>query len=407
MAKTIVVCSNVYPPQFVGGAELIAHCQAKLLKERGDHVIVFAGENNQAGKRYSIRQDFYEGLPVFRVCLHPEDYQLDGVNFSHAQVDAHFATLLDTFAPDVVHLHNVAGLSAGIIPCAKRRNIKTVLTLHDYWGFCFKNTLLKTKDEICQDYTRCAECLPFLTDENGRQFPIRMRQEFLKLRLSEVDVFISPSLYLAERYIQAGIPEKKMKVIWNGVDIERFSSLAKKPRNGKIRYTFIGYFGFHKGLQVLIEALHRSPHFGKITMNLVGGGDLLPYVREQVRTLGLDSIVKFWGKVGNDRIGEVLSETDVLVVPSIWPENQPVSITEAMAAKTPVIASAIGGIPELVIDGYNGYLFPPGSAEDLTAKMSEFVCHPERITTFGENGFQIIKDKSLKQQVEKIRSVYD
>jgi glycosyltransferase involved in cell wall biosynthesis len=407
MAKKIVICSNVYPPRFVGGAELIAHYQAKLLKERGYQIMVFAGENNREGKRYSIRQDFYDGLPILRVCLHPEDYQLDGVNFSHSQVDAHFETLLDNFAPDVVHLHNLAGLSAGIIPCAKRRNIKTVLTLHDYWGFCFKNTLLKTKDEICKDYTRCAECLPFIVDEAGRQFPIRMRQEFLKLRLSEVDVFISPSRYLAERYIQAGIPEEKIKVIWNGVDIQKFSTLTKKPSDGKIRYTFIGYFGFHKGLHILVEALHRTPHFGKITMNLVGGGDLMPYVREQVQTLGLDSIVKFWGKMDHYRIGEVLSETDVLVVPSIWPENQPVSITEAMAAKIPVVASAIGGIPELVIDGYNGYLFRPRSAEDLTLKISEFIHDPERMTTFGENGFQMIKDKSFEQQIQKICSVYE
>src|SRR5579875_3540891 len=151
MAKTIVVCSNVYPPRFVGGAELIAHCQAKLLKERGYHVIVFAGENNRAGKRYSIRQDFYEGLPVFRDCLHPEDYQLDGVNFSHSQADAHFATLLDTFAPDAVHLHNLAGLSTAIIPGAKRINIKAGLTVHYDWGCCFKDTLLRKEDENGQD----------------------------------------------------------------------------------------------------------------------------------------------------------------------------------------------------------------------------------------------------------------
>ena len=111
--------------------------------------------------------------------------------------------------------------------------------------------------------------------------------------------------------------------------------------------------------------------------------------------------------VDNSRIEEVFRETDVLILPSIWPENQPVTITEAMASRTPVIASAIGGIPELVTNEYNGYLFSPGCAEELAEKMSEFVIRPERIERFGENGFQRIKDNSFEHQVNKICSIYE
>jgi glycosyltransferase involved in cell wall biosynthesis len=406
VAKTVLICSNIYPPKFVGGAELVAHYQAKLLKQRGHNVIVFAGEDTAGAERYSIRQDFYEGLTVFRVGLQPQDFQIDAVNFSNPEIDAHFDRLLDAFSPDVVHMHNIKGLSAGIIQSAKRRSIKTVMTLHDYWGFCYKNTLLRNNDEICQDYTRCAECLPFISD-GERQIPIRMRQDFMKLQLSDVDVFISPSLYLAETYVRAGIPVEKMKVIWNGVDVARFSSLTKKSRSGTVRYTFIGHFGPHKGINVILDALHWGRFSNNISMNLVGSGELAGHVREGVRALGLGSIVKFWGKVDNPRIEEVFKETDVLVLPSVWPENQPVSITEAMAARTPVIASAIGGIPELVVNGYNGYLFQPGSAADLAGKMSEFIANPERIKSFGENGFKIIRDKSFEQQLDKICSVYE
>ena len=407
MAKTVLICSNVYPPQVVGGAELIAHYQAKLLKQRGYKVIVFAGKNTPGGDRYSVQPDIYEGVPVFRACLWPQDYQMEGVNFSHPQIDTRFNSLLDAFTPDVVHMHNLAGLSAGIIHTAKRRGIKTILTLHDYWGFCFKNTLLKRGDEICRDYTRCAECMPLVSDGNGPHIPIRMRQDFLKLQLSDVDVFVSPSLYLAEAYVRAGIPIEKMKVIWNGIDVNRFSSVTKTPRVGTVRYTFIGHFGVHKGIDVFLDALETRRFSERISVNLVGHGDLTTHIRKRAAALGLSSIVKFWGSVNHSKIEEVFRETDVLILPSIWPENQPVSITEAMATRTPVIASAIGGIPELVIHGYNGYLFRPGSGADLAAKMSEFIDNPERIDLFGENSFKLIKGKSFDKQLDQICSLYE
>lgn len=391
----------------MGGAELIAHYQAKLLKQRGNAIIVLAGEKSSRAERYSLRQDDYEGLPVFRTCLRPQDYQLDKVNFFHSRIERHFTTLLEAFSPDVVHMHNISGLSAGIIDAAKRRGIKTVLTLHDHWGFCYKNTLMKRGSEICRDYTRCAECLPFVSDEAGRQIPIRMRQDFLKLQLSSVDAFISPSLYMAEAYLRAGVPLDKLHVIWNGVDLARFSSVTKKSSHGTVRFTYIGYFGVHKGVDLVVDALHLLPRSCKVSMNLVGEGDLTDHIRGRVRATGLGSIVKFWGRLEHARIEEVFEETDVLILPSIWPENQPVSITEAMAARTPVIASAIGGIPELVIDGHNGYLFQPGSAQDLARKMREFVANPDNLASFGENGFKRIRNKSFEKQLEKICRVYE
>jgi glycosyltransferase involved in cell wall biosynthesis len=404
--KTILICSNVYPPNFIGGAEIIAHYQAKSLQEIGHEVIVFTGDSAHNGTRYTMRQHIYEGLPVFRVPLKSQDYSWDFVNFSHVPVEKHFDALLDVFSPDVVHMHNIVGLSLGIIHSAKRRGVRTVVTLHDHWGFCFKNTLIKKENEICQDYSRCAECMPTLADGADRNIPIRMRRDFFRFQLSEVDSFISPSSYLAETYVRAGVPIGKMNLIWYGIDVARFSSVIKKPNLGRIRFTFIGYFGSHKGIPVMLEALMliRSPE--RISVNLVGGGELNDYAHQRVEAAGLQSVVRFWGKVDHTRIEEVFSETDVLILPSIWPENQPVTITEAMATRTAVIASEIGGIPELVTSGYNGYLFQPGSAKDLAEKMSEFINYPERINLFGENGFQKIKDKTLRRQVEQICTVY-
>jgi glycosyltransferase involved in cell wall biosynthesis len=239
-----------------------------------------------------------------------------------------------------------------------------------------------------------------------RKIPIRMRKDFFKYQLEAVDAFISPSLYLAGAYVRAGVPLERMHVIWYGIDVERFSKIQKLPSTGPIRFTFVGRLGVHKGTDILIRAL-RLVGARKVFVNLVGTGEFEPQLREMVGEYDLYSKVKFWGQVDHRNVELILRETDVLVLPSIWPENQPVTITEAMASRIPVIASDIGGIPELVVNGENGYLFQPGSEVDLAEKMVAFVDRPDRLTTFGENGFERIKDKTYEHQVDRIAQLYD
>jgi glycosyltransferase involved in cell wall biosynthesis len=403
--KKVLLCSNFYPPGFIGGAELIAHQQALCLQRAGWDVAVFAGDAHVEGKRYDVSQRDYQGVPVYRVKLGSEDFQPEFASFFHEEVEKHFSDLLDNFRPDVVHAHNLIGLSLGILHAAKRRGIRTLLTLHDYWGFCYKNTILKREAEICRNYLGCAECMAYIPN-GGNGFPIQVRQSYMALQLSAVDVFISPSQYLADRYVQAGFPAEKMTVVWNGVNARRFSEIRKTESPGQVRFTFIGYLGEHKGVTSLLDALVLIPMRERVFVNVVGGGHLLPDLQRRVRDMGLQSCVKFWGKVDNDQIAAVFGETDVQILPSVYPENQPVSITEAMASRTAVIGSRVGGIPELVSDGETGYLFEPGNPAELAAAMSRFVAHPEKIKAFGEAGFRRIANKSLENQVERIRELY-
>ncbi len=405
--KKILLCANAYPPNFIGGAELIAHYQALEMRRRGCDVQIFAGDPNAHAKRHSIRTDHYQGLTVHRVCLHPRDYSFEFDNFSHATVEAHFEAVLKAYNPDVVHFHNIVGLSVGLVHLAKRRGIRTVVTLHDHWGFCFKNTLMKRENEICSDYTKCAECRASISNDLGDCIPVRLRSDFMALQLAEVDTFITPSTYLAEAYIGAGFPREKFQVIWYGIDVRHFSERRKSDPRGTVRFTFIGYLGRHKGVHTLLEALSLFGDKSKIRVNLVGEGDQLPLYKQMVREMGWEGSVRFWGKVDNTKLDQVYEETDVIILPSVWPENQPVSITEAMAARRPVIASRMGGIPELIEDGRSGYLFDAGDAIQLAARMKEFVDQPAKMKEFGENGYPRISDKTFEKQVGIILETYE
>ncbi len=283
-------------------------------------------------------------------------------------MDAAFNRILDRYSPAIVHLHNIIGLSAGMIGRAKQSGAKVVVTLHDHWGYCFKNTILKRNTEICTDFRGCDECMPTIHDGSDRNLPIRMRTDYMAYRLGQVDAFISPSRFLAASYLKAGIPLRKMRVIWNGVDVDRLARVAKSPSD-TVRFTFIGYLGEHKGIGSLLEAIShlKDPHSYRV--NIVGVGHQREALEHGLKDKKFASSVHFWGRVDNRLIESVFRETDVMILPSVYPENQPVSITEAMATQTPVIASKIGGIPELIEDGVTGYLYPPGDAAELAERM--------------------------------------
>lgn len=406
--KKILICTNAYPPHFIGGAELIAHQHAAVLKRCGYAVAVFAGELNDRSRQYNIIQDTYETIPVRRIMLHRIDFSGDFINFYNKKVEDAFVALIDEFLPDVVHFHNVAGLSAGLFRLAKARGITTVLTLHDYWALCYKNTLIKINNQICDgNVLSCYGCRTSFSGGGWINVPVQMRKDFIFSQFDYIDIFISPSVYLAERYIHAGVPQEKMQVLANGIDIERFSSIQRRKHAGPLRFSYIGYLGRHKGVSTLIEALLQIGAERKYQVNIVGDGDEKGVLKNQVKNLGLKDRVRFWGKVSHNQIERIFKETDVLILPSIWPENQPVSITEAMAARIPVIATRIGGIPELVDDGMTGYLFAQGNAHDLAKKMNRCIYAADNLKVMGENGYKKISAYTVENQVRLIAQLYE
>ena len=404
--KTLVICCNLYPPRFIGGAELIAHYQAKELQRLGWKVIVFTGDTKWQADRHDMSYEVYDGLEVFRVFLTHEDYHYEFVNFVHPTIEQHFALLLKQYDPTVVHFHNITGLSIRLITLAKSFGATTVLTLHDHWAFCLKNTLIKKEGQVCEDFTACSDCLSCIEDGSNRRIPIRLRQDFFAMTMRSVDAFVSPSAYLAKTYLDAGFPRDRMHIIWNGIDVARFRKIRRVPGSGTLRLSFFGYFGRHKGIRTLLDALPLIRDKDTVRVNLVGEGDQEGEYRTLLEKNGCGKMVRFWGKLDNDEIEDAYAETDVLILPSIWRENQPVSITEAMAAGIPVVASRVGGIPELVDDGRTGLLFTAGSSTELSDVINRLIDNPSLVACLGQTSARRMAVHDFADQVGKLTKVY-
>lgn len=404
VGNRIITVSNYFPPNFVGGAEIIAYNQARTMQEDElARVIAFSLDVTNKCEPGTVYLQEIEGVLVVRVAVLEDNFNQSGINFFDVYVNEVFDELCKLVKPNVVHCHNIIGTSLGIVDIAKNNNAKVCVTLHDNWGFCYKNTSLDNFGEVCTKTLYCEKCMENLTF-GGVVIPIGIRRNYFRRIFERMDAYISPSAYLANSYIKAGFGFHKMNVIWNGIDFDKFQKINKIPSD-KLRITFIGFFGKHKGVELLIKAVGLLGN-RDIEINLVGAGDEQENYKIIAAECGILHQLRFWGKLANQDIVNAYAETDIYCLPSIWPENQPVSITEAMACGIPVIASNLGGNKELVQDGVTGYLFEAGDYMDLAAKIKIFIDNKELMETYGNAGKSIMAQNNYHNQVKKLIALY-
>jgi glycosyltransferase involved in cell wall biosynthesis len=225
----------------------------------------------------------------------------------------------------------------------------------------------------------------------------------LKALSQKVSLLISPSNFLREVYVRWGIPPQKIISLTNGIDFKLFNNFKKKS-SPIIRFAFMGRITWVKGVHVLIQAFNRLKG-RSATLDLYGE---IERTREQIefyQTLNemIDNQkIKFRGSFDNREIGKIMQNVDVLVVPSIWYENQPLTIQEAFLTRTPVITSNIGGMAELVEDGVNGLLFQANNPDDLAKKMQLFIDNPLLLKKLKADPKKVVSMEKHAKEVEKI-----
>lgn len=385
----------------------MAHEQAKALVMLGHEVAVFAGLLNTSQPRYGRTSDIYDGITVHRIGLAPEDYSPEFLNFFHPKVDERFQEILESFKPEIVHCHNILGLSVRLPILATQSGAATVCTLHDLWGFCLTNTAIRTDGEQCRDISQCRSCIRRIHDGRKLNIPMRFRKDMMRIALDHVDRFVSPSQFIAKRYIDAGLDVSRVEVLPNGINALSFCPPAAKTSTDDVRVTYVGYFGAHKGVETLLDALAVLSAEGKqFILQLVGEGPACEAYKMRAESLGLLDRVQFLGKVETAKMPAVYARSEIVVLPSIWDENQPVCIMEAMAAGVPVVASRKGGIPELIKHGENGLMFAAGDARDLADRLSMLIDDSTQRRAMGDKARECIVACSHERQARRLLDVY-
>jgi glycosyltransferase involved in cell wall biosynthesis len=290
------------------------------------------------------------------------------------------------FRPELVHVHNLFfTASPSVIRVAARHGLPVVLTLHNYRLIC-ANALLLRDNQPCNlcvqkifplDGIRY-KCYRGSAIETGLVTAVTGLHKILRTWQHKVDAYITLTRFARSRFQDSSMAPVKdrLRLLPNFI----FDPGVGKPAGErKDFFLFVGRLSREKGVHVLLEAFAGLPESKLV---IIGDGPEREVVEQACRS---SANIVFAGKKTRAEVLLAMKECRALLFPSIWYEGLPFTIIEAFAVGTPVFASAIGAMQELIRDGYNGFHFPPGDAEALRAKIIGFESRREAKEPLYEN----------------------
>jgi len=355
--------------------------------------------------------------------------------------------VLADFRPDLLHVQHLLNLSAGVLDEARAAGAATVVTLHDYWASCARGGLRMRADlAVCEtvDHAVCAACLrdsPYLAaplqtrlvntarrvglgrqlhtlhdlaprsvetglrvlrglspGRAGLEASLDRRASRLRDALGAADLLLAPTSFARARALEFGLPPARVRLAPLG-------AVTHPPRarraGARKRFGFIGTLAPHKGVDVLLAAFCGLGDAG-VRLDLWGSPAVHPAYAESLRRAARDDPrVRFRGAFPEGAQESVLAELDAIVVPSVWWENTPLVLLEALAGGRPVVASAIGGVPELVAHGVSGLLVPPRDADALREALGRLASG-----AFLADPLPPLSIKTVEQGARELDSLY-
>ncbi len=412
----IALLTHHFPPRFRAGGEQYAYRLAHGLHRRGFTVEVVTIESITEGELYpTCHTDTQEGFPVHRLFynLHDVTNPFEW-SYRNPQLGAWIKAYLERTQPDLVHVNSGYLLGGTVAEAAFALGLPTVLTLHDYWFICPQITLLQRNGRICHEpvsEATCAYCILStkrrfrLPDQwtNGRvtdafvrlnqfdltaqltgtadlQAQVQDRRDYLQQVFAQFNLVLTPSRFLLQKMNQYEMTTQRLVHLPIGLEACHHQAIEPVVNHAQqLRFGYLGQIVPHKGVHLLIEAFQRlKKQPGSCKLILYGEISAQDSYQQklQAQTSHNPDIV-YAGPYRNQDVGQVLSQVDVVVVPSVWYENYPVVILEALAQKTPVVATDLGGITELVTHDRDGLLFPVGDVGALTKQLQRLLDEPE------------------------------
>jgi glycosyltransferase involved in cell wall biosynthesis len=396
--RVLLICHN-HPGVRPGGTEAYTHELHRALAASSEYEPVLL---SRGGPPFGRTGSLHSGTlfePVGKAAdeyfLYTDAYHFDDFFGTHRSKDLytwHFRSFLQAFQPDIVHFQHTLFLGYDMIREVKNTlpDAPIVYTLHDYLPICHRNgQMVRTEtDELCDRASprRCHECFPSASPQS-----FFLRERFIKANFSLVDLFLAPSQFLLQRYVDWGIPAGKLrKEEYGRHPVPRTARTQDRVRRDRIG--FFGQLNPFKGVNVLLEAMQillqgagddsAATRAGGLPSLRVHGANLDLQAEEFQNRFNMllketETVVNYVGSYGHDQLPDLMEQVDWVIVPSVWWENSPLVIQEAFQHRRPVICSDVGGMAEKVIHGVNGLHFVVGDARSLADVLTWATATPE------------------------------
>lgn len=383
---------NYYNPlTFHGGAERVVFTEAELVAQSGNDVVIVTAHG---GKNVRINK---LGDGKIKVWFLPDTHFNNGsltqkcmsllFSFYNPLLIRQIDRILRIEKPDIVHIHNPGAMSISVVNVAKRLGCNVVQTFHGYNFECPKGSLYRRSGVICSN-----------------PLPIcKIYKQIFRNIGQRNDSIIAICSYVRERLIKAGYNPSNIALIPNSL---QESHKAFTSRENK-EILFVGRMVKAKGVHILIKALAKVKRIcdKEFFVNLIGDGPDKTYFESQAWSLGVD--VNFLGNVSDTVLQKHYEEAYVVVVPSLFPELFPMVVLEAMSHGKPVIASNIGGLPDLVLHGQTGLLFEPNDVDALAESIKSLLTQEELAIDMSSKTLEMSQKFSDTNHLEKLLDLYN
>lgn len=449
MAKVLLTVHKFFPDHRAG-TEILTLKIAQTLKQRGHEVLVVTANPPDTDARYKegeeVKRYEYEGINVVSV---EEPLRLKDNKFSfeyfNPNIGAFFSEILKSFQPDVVHVMHAQNLSASIVEAAKEAGVRVVLSPTDFWFICPVVQLKRPDGQVCEGPgpkgVNCLTCYtPHLVpppsqfaEAFSKRFPklnrtiaagaypayaasklpsainaTTARPRFLRDIANKCQAIGVPTMLMKRLFEKNGINPDLIHHIPFGIDTAPLLAYQNKTASEVLRIGFIGTIFEHKGVDLLVSAFQHLKQPDKAVLKIYGNANQFPEYFKKVQELAASHLptsekIQFPGTFPNDRFGEILQDLDVLVVPSRWYENTPLVMQSALATRTPLIATNLGGMSELIEPEKNGLLFALNDVAGLAAQLDKLIEQPQLLRSMQEN---IEPQRTIAEMVEDIERLY-
>ena len=399
----VLIVSREFPPKISGGGTISAYNLANALANKGVEVHVMTS------KDVEVSATKIEVHPVIDVVNMPYPMSYFEYPFYWKTFEA-VSNFLREVKIDVIHAMNMNSIPGAIL-AANRHKIPSVITVNSYWLVCPKGTMIKPNNVVCDgkcDFTRTIACFSD-TKFYGRMFGPLFFSFEMRLRrkiASYTDAFVSVSKAV-ERYVRQLVKPKKSYVIPNIVNVEEYRVTPMEECRSDI--LFAGRLERNKGCEYLIRAMPFivKEHKDAI-LRVVGSGSELSNLLKLTEKLDIKRNVIFSVFMNSERIKVYYASTKVVVVPSIAGDPLPRVPLEAMAMRKPVVATNVGGIPEIVENGKTGFLVSPKNPKEIADKVNILLSDKRMREKMGFHGFKkVMSEYSPSAVSEKYLAVYN
>ncbi len=389
----ICFMSNLYPPFIVGGAEIVVKNVAEELVKKGHDVIVITTSpkkktycekiNNVTVYRINPMNIF----PFFTISkqkksIRPFYFIYDLFNiYPYVTVKK----ILKKEKVDIVHINNFRGFSLSIFNAVKSLNIPLIFTAHDFSLICIMSSFLNSSNEICTNPSKLCKTY------------VKIQKHFVD---NKPDLIIAPSQFVIDKLINAGFFKNvKMKTLPLGIELH-----DKKVRKlyDIINIFYVGGLSRNKGVHILINSFKKLEQ-ENVRLHIFGKG----IDEDEFREMGYpDKRIIFHGFISNEKLMRLYYKANITVVPSICYDNSPMVIYESLMHGSPVIGSRIGGIPELVEEGYNGFLFEAGNVDELKGIFEKIISDTLLLKKLEDGAYESAKKYDLNKHIHNLETMY-